>query len=121
MATVLNPTYQSIVVVKTSIQNALKTGLPGEMLGGAIAPLLSTVNQWATQIPIMLSEVGPNTSVNLIFAIRKELFVAPLFVRNVLGIPLMDLPAPFQEFQSFIHKLIEAQKAEQATPKVRLV
>ena len=121
MSTALNPAYQSIVIIKSSIQNALKSGLPPDILPGVIAPLLSTINQWSSQIPIMLTETGVATSTNLVFAIRKELFIAPQFTRNVLNTPLEKLPTAFQEFQSFIHKLIDAQKGDQPAPKVRLV
>ena len=119
MSTVLIPPYQSIVVIKNSILSALEADLAGCVKAHAIAPLLNTVNQWSSQIPIMLTEVGINTSANLIFDIRKELYVQPLYSRNVFGLPPAELPPGFREFQNFIHKLIGAQKAE-STPRVRI-
>lgn len=92
------------------------------MLANVIAPLLSSVNLWSTQIPALLDGTGSSSSLNLVFAIRKDLFVAPQFVQSIMGIPLADLPAPFQEFISFIHKLIDAQKTDKdkVPQKVRL-
>jgi hypothetical protein len=123
MSSTLNPSYQTIAAIRTSIQNTLKTELPPDMQAGAIAPLLISVTQWANQIPAVLEGTGPSSSVNLIFAIRGDLFVAPRFIQNVFNIPTLDLPGPFADFISFIHKLIAAQKSDKDKPiaKVRLV
>lgn len=120
MATVLNPSFQTMSVIRQSIQNTLKTDIPQDVMPSIIAPMLVTVNQWANQIPAVLGGAGSAASVNLVFAIRTDLFVAPRFTSNVFNVPLADLPAPFQEFIAFIHKLIEAQKTdkEKNAPKV---
>ena len=119
MPATLNPPYASLVTIRTSIQNALKTDLPPDMLANAIMPLLTTVNQWSSQISIMLQDSGSVISINLIVSIRKDLFVAPTFSQTVLGPSVAELPPPFQEFQNFIHKLIDAQKADRPAHKVR--
>ena len=87
-----------------------------------ISPLLDRVNEWSGQIPIMLAGSGMSASANLIFAIRKDLFVAPQYTLSIFGSALVDLPLPFQAFVSFIHKLIEAQKVdkEKTAPKASL-
>ena len=123
MSTVLNPPHATIATIRTSIQSTLKAELPPDVLASAIAPLLTTVNQWSSQISTLLEGPGPPLSANLVFAIRKDLFIAPLFSQSVMGITLVDLPTPFQEFMTFIHKLIEAQKTERekTVPKVRLI
>jgi len=122
MSTVLNPPFQIISHVKSSILANLKVELPPATLANTIAPLLSTVNLWSNQIPIMLEGSGISTSANLVFAIRKDLFHGPLYTQCILG-PIVDLPPPFHEFVAFIHKLIDAQKGdkEKSVPKVRLV
>lgn len=120
MSTVLNPSFQTMNVIRQSIQNTLKTDIPPDAMSTIIAPLLTSVNQWASQIPAVLDGDGSAACVNLVFSIRTDLFVAPRFINNVFNIPLADLPAPFQEFIAFIHKLIEAQKndKEKSNPKV---
>jgi hypothetical protein len=120
MSTVLNPSYATVVAIRSSIQNTLKADLPPNLLANGIAPLLASVNQWSTQIPAMLEGPGLPVSVNLVFAIRKDLFLAPQFTQSILGIATADLPPPFQEFLNFILKLIEAQKTEKekVAPKV---
>jgi hypothetical protein len=121
MSAALYPSFQTMASLKTSIQNTLKLDVPPDALANVVAPLVSTVNQWSTQIPLLLDNSGSATNVNLIFAIRHDLFVAPRYTQNVFGLPLSDLPAPFQEFVAFIHKLIEAQKSDKPVPKVRLI
>jgi hypothetical protein len=109
-----------MAAIRTTIQNTLKSDLPSEVLVNAIAPLLTTVNLWSNQIPAVLDGSGSATSAGLVFGIRKDLFIAPLFSSSVMGIPLSGLPPPFQEFMSFIQKLIEAQKNERdkSVPRV---
>src|ERR1700675_3013297 len=122
MSAILTPSYATVVTIRSSIQNTLKAELPPDVLANAIAPFLTSVNQWSSQIPAMLEGSGPSAAANLVFAIRKDLFIAPLFSQSVMGTPLVDLPAPFQEFMSFIHTLIDIQKTEREKPiaKVRL-
>ncbi len=116
MSTVLDPSFQTISNIQESIQGILKMGAPAAVQSGMIAPFLSFVNQWSSQIPAMLDKSNSPNSANLVFAIRQDLFVGPRYTQNVLGIPLLDLPIPFQEFVSFIHQLIEAQKVDRDRP-----
>ena len=112
MVSTLNPSVATLQATLPSIQNAMKLELPPDVLANSIAPFLSLVNQWSTQIPAMLEVSGPNSAANLVFAIRKELFNAPHYTHSVLGIPASSLPTPFQEFLNFIFKLIEAQRSD---------
>ena len=101
--------------IKASISSTLATDLPSEVHATVIMPLLAQVNQWSTQIPILL-EIPGSLHVNLIFAICKELFSGPQFCHCTLGIAISELPPPFQEFLAFITKLIELQKTEREKP-----
>ena len=112
MAT-LSPAPAVIAATKASIISTLATELPSEIRATAIAPLLSQVNQWATQIPALVESIE---SVNLIFAIRKALFNAPYFNQCVLGGDTLLLPPAFQEFLNFVAKLIESQKPDKDKP-----
>lgn len=122
MNSTLSPSHLTIVGIRTSIQTALKSDIPADLRANHIGPLLSTVNMWSTQIPAMFEGAGPLSSVNLVFSIRKDLFIGPQYAQCVLGIPIIELPSAFQDFVSFIQQLIEAQKAdkEKAVPKVKL-
>jgi hypothetical protein len=120
MASNFNPSFHAVSTIKTSISNALATDLPPEVRAGMIAPLLAQVNQWVNHIPAMVDQNGVPIHANLVFAIRKDLFVAPLFNQCVLGIPLLDLPPPFAEFVNFIHKIIDAQKSDKEKPPVKV-
>lgn len=120
MANTLNPSFNAVCSIKSSIANTLITELPPEVRAGVIAPQLVQINQWASQISLMLEVTASPTPANVVFAIRKELFLAPHFTQCVLGIAHADLPAPFHEFLAFITKLTEAQKPgkDKAPPKV---
>jgi len=121
MANSLNPSYNAVCSIKSSITNTLSTELPPEIRAGVIAPQLVQVNQWASQIPLMLESTASPTPVNIIFAIRKDLFLAPFFTQSSLGISSADLPTPFHDFLAFITKLNETQKSskDKIPPKVR--
>jgi hypothetical protein len=105
---------------KNTIVTTLKNDLPGEVLANAVAPILSCVNKWANQIPAMLEGTGATNGANLVFAIRKELFVPPQFTNSVFGIALADLPTPFQEFATFIRELQDAQRVDRERPVVKV-
>jgi len=118
MSTPLKPSPQTIVAMKNSIQNTLSTGMPAPNLLTILTPMVQTVNEWSTQIPVLLESV-PST--NHVFEIRSLIFNAPRFTENVFKLPFAELPLPFQEFMTFIHKLIAAQKGpkDKPVPKVR--
>jgi hypothetical protein len=123
MSSELSPTFATVGSIRTSIQSTLKNDLPADIAAAVISPLLDRVNEWSGQIPTMLAGSGNSASANLIFAIRKDIFIAPQYNFSVFGTALVDLPLPFQEFSSFIHKLIDAQKVDKDKPitKVRLI
>ena len=112
MSSNLLPLHQSILAIRSSIQSTLKTDLPPDTMATVISPMLAKVNLWSTQIPAMFEGAGTPSPVNLVFAIRKDLFVSPAYAQSTLGIPLPNLPPEFQEFATFIHLLIDAQKVE---------
>ena len=120
MSSVLNPSLATMTAFKNTIVSTLKNDLPSEVLANAVAPILSCVNQWSTQIPALLEGTGNTNGANMIFAIRKELFVAPQFTTSVLGIALADLPAPFQEFSNFIRDLQDAQRVDRERPVAKV-
>jgi hypothetical protein len=112
----LVPSHQIVNTIRMFIQGSLKLELPPDMQASIIAPLLSTVNQWSTQIPLLIEGTGFPSSVNLVFAICKDLFIGPAHNKTSFGMEVSKLPTPFQEFSSFIHKLIEAQHIEKEKP-----
>jgi hypothetical protein len=120
MANSLNPSYNAVCSIKSSITNTLSTELAPEVRAGMIAPQLAQVNQWSSQIPLLLESSVSPTPINIIFAIRKDLFLAPFFTQSSLGITSVDLPTPFHDFLAFITKLNEAQKSskDKIPPKV---
>ena len=120
MSSTLNPSPATMAAYKGTIVSTLKNDLPCDVLASAVAPILACVNQWAGQIPAMLEGPSPSPNANLIFAIRKELFQPPLFINNIFGKPLSELPAPFQEFVNFIRELQDAQKVDRECPVVKV-
>jgi len=121
MANSLNPSYNAVCSIKSSITTTLSTELAPEVRAEMIAPQLAQVNQWSSQIPLLLESTVSPTPINIIFAIRKDLFLAPFFTQSSLGIAPADLPSPFHDFLAFITKLNEAQKLgkDKIPPKVR--
>jgi hypothetical protein len=118
----LDPSPAAVQGLKDGISSISQLALPATVRAASIAPQLALVNKWVDHIPAVLESPNSSDSINAIFAIRKELFTGPQFSQCTLGIPLSDLPTPFQAFLNFIHKLIEAQKPEkEKTPvKVRI-
>ena len=118
----LVPCLATVQLVKDSICHTLQN-TTGSLTDRAafIAPQLAIVNQWADQIPLVLENPDAPANVNLVFAIRKDLFVAPQYVHSVLGIPAVELPPPFAAFLSMILKLIGAQKSDKEKPAVKVL
>jgi hypothetical protein len=118
----LNPTLATVLAIKDNISNIVQNvALPVSTRADLIAPQLAMVNQWVDQIPLVLDNPDAPASVNLVFAIRKDLFVAPQFFQCVLSTPGTELHPAFSAFLSLISKLIGAQKTdrEKPPPKVR--
>src|SRR5258705_205737 len=112
MPAMLDPSIATIQSLKTSICNMLQSPLAQELKTPAIAFMLTSVNKWSKQIPLMFNSSAAPASANVVFAIRKELFHGPSFTHSIFNIGLSDLPTPFQEFAAFIHAIIDAQKSD---------
>ena len=122
MSATLNPSVPTVTSIRASIQAMLKAEMPADLLATSVAPLLVNVDKWADQIPAVLEGPGA-VNVNLVFSIRKDLFVVPSFTQSTFGPVLAELPAPFKDFINFTYQLIEAQKPndkDKPVPKVCL-
>ena len=108
----LDPSADAVSFICNSIQTTLRSGLPNSLAVDSIAPLLTRVNQWSTQLTALFEGNAPHAGVNLVFSIRKDLFVGPPYLKTVFGTSLTELPAPFHEFLSFTSRLIEIQKPD---------
>lgn len=117
----LNPSLNTVIAIKDSIANTLQNhALPASTRAVIIASQLAIVNQWADQIPLVLDNPEAPASVNLVFAIRKDLFTSPQFYHCVLGVSISELPPAFATFQSMIAKLIGAQKTDKEKPPLKV-
>ena len=117
----LNPSLAAVLLIKENIINVIQNhALPVSARAACIGPQLAIVNQWADQIPLVLDNLEAPAPVNIIFAIRKELFTAPQFVHCILNIPAVDLPSSFATFLAMILKLIGAQKTDKERPMTRV-
>jgi len=108
----LDPSIEAMGLIRSSIQSTLRTNLPASLIANSIAPMLTQVNQWSTQTAALFEGSGPPTGVNIIFGIRKELFIGPPYLKTVFGVNVADLPSVFQEFLSFTAKLMDLQKPD---------
>jgi len=117
----LHPSIQNVQTIKDNIFSVLQNhALPASMRAALIGPQLAMVNEWSDQINLVLEHPEAPTPVNLVFAIRKDLFVAPQFVQCLLGVPAAELPPAFSVFLAMIHKLISAQKTDKEKPAVKV-
>ena len=116
----LDPNFDTATAIKDNIAITVQSTLPASVHAASIAPQLAIINQWAEQIPTVLNGPDGSANANLIFAIRKDLFIAPQFIQCVLGIPVSDLPIDFQGFLSMILKLIGAQKPDKEKPPIKV-
>ena len=117
----LDPSLVTVQSIKDNILHTLQNhALPANARAACIAPQLAVVNQWSDQLPLVLDNPDAPANVNLVFAIRKDLYLGPHFIQNVLGIPSAELPPAFASFLSMIHKLIGAQKTDRDKPLVKV-
>ena len=116
---VLSPSFGVAAALRADIITVLKSGGTPEELANSISPSLSIVNQWSTQIPTLLSVDNSGSCIDLVFAMRKDLFHGPFFCQASFGPLVADLPEPFESFLVFTRNIISAQKAEKASQKVR--
>ena len=112
----LEPTPEQVRKYRTDIQGLLQT--EGKLKIAMIALLLAEINNWSTQIPVLLESVA---CINHVFDIRGDLFTAPHFTVNIFNIPFSDLPPAFHNFMNFIQKLIEAQKVAKDKVPVKVM
>lgn len=115
------PSFAVIAAVRADIIGALKSGNPPDVIAAQIAPSLFYVNQWASQIPLLLAGSGPGSCLDLVFTIRKDLFVPPAYTQLSFGTLVGDQPESFQVFTAFVRDIISAQKAEKPVQKVRFL
>jgi hypothetical protein len=115
----LSPSFEVVASLFETIQNEIaKKGDPVE-LATLVSSLLQPIGLWSNQIPQMLSGTPSSKCANLIFAIRKELF--PTKDTNIFGKALADLPQTVQDFDLFVHKLMDVQeKSKKPLPRVHL-
>lgn len=118
---VLSPSFSVIAAIRADIVSILKDGGTPEALAINISPSLAIVNQWSSQIPLLLSVDNSGSCIDLVFAMRKDLFQGPLFSEASFGTPVADLPEPFQSFLNFTREIISAQKSEKSLQKVRFL
>jgi hypothetical protein len=113
----LCPSHGVAGAIRADILTVLKSRSSPEELATLIGPSLAAINQWANQLPLLLSNA---LALDLLFALRKDIFNGPAFVISSFGTPLVDLPEPFRAFSTLIRDVIAVQKVEKAPPKVRL-
>jgi hypothetical protein len=117
----LNPTLATVQGLKDGILSVLQNHAMSPMdRSQCIASMLTIVNQWSTQIPLVLDNNDAPANVNLVFAIRKDLYLAPQFTTCVLEVPGTSLPPAFASFLSMILKLIGAQKPDREKLPVKV-
>jgi hypothetical protein len=117
----LDPSTDAMALIRSSIQSTLRTNLPASLIANSIAPMLSQVNQWSNQIPSLFDSSGPSTGLNIVFGIRKDLFIGPPYVKTVFGLNVADLPNVFQDFLSFTTKLIDLQKSDKEKSSSKVI
>jgi len=115
----LHPAISTVQTVKDNIASVIQNhGLTPGMRASLIGPQLAIVNEWSDQINLVLDHPEAPAPVNLVFAIRKDLFIAPQYTHCVLlG---TELPPSFSAFLAMILKLIGAQKNDKEKPVVKV-
>jgi hypothetical protein len=118
----LQPSIQTVQSVKDNISSVLQNhALAPSMRAALIGSQLALVNEWSDQTNLVLEHSEAPAPVNLVFAIRKDLFVAPQYVQCILGVSAAELPPAFPAFLAMILKLIGAQKTDKEKPVVKVV
>lgn len=117
----LHPTIPTVQSIRDNIYSVMQNhALPSSMRAALIGPQLGMVNEWSDQITLVLDHSEAPAPVNLVFAIRKELFIAPQYTQCLLNIPATELPSAFPAFLAMILKLIGAQKTDKEKPVVKV-
>jgi len=94
--------------------------LPASMRAALIGPQLAMVNEWSDQTNLVLEHSEAPAPVNLVFAIRKDLFISPQYTQCSIGVLAAELPPAFPAFLAMILKLIGAQKTDKEKPIVKV-
>ena len=117
----LHPLIQNVQTIKDNIFSVLQNHtLPASMHAALISPQLAMVNEWSDQLNLVLEHPEAPTPVNLVFAIRKDLFIVLQFVQCFLGVSAAELPPAFSVFLAMILKLIGTQKTDKEKPAVKV-
>jgi len=117
----LHPSIQNVQSIKENISSVMQNhALPASMRASLIGPQLAMVNEWSDQTNLVLEHSEAPAPVNLVFAIRKDLFIAPQYTQCALGVLAAELPPAFPAFLAMILKLIGAQKTDKEKPVVKV-
>ena len=117
----LHPSIQNVQSIKDNISSVMQNhALPVGMRAALIGPQLAMVNEWSDQTNLVLDHPEAPAPVNLVFAIRKDLFIAPQYTQCFLSVPASELPPAFSAFLAMILKLIGAQKTDKEKPVIKV-
>ena len=116
MSTIL-PSFAVASAIRADIITILKSRASPDEMGKSISPSLTIINQWATQIPFLLASPSPGC-LDVLFALRKDLFNGPNYVQPSIGLALEQLPEAFQVFINMTREVILLQKNEKPPVKV---
>jgi hypothetical protein len=118
----LHPSVLTVQAVKENVLAIMQNhSLTPSLRAALIATQLDTVNEWSDQINMVLDHPDAPSPANLVFSIRKDLFLAPHFTQCLLtGVPTGELPPAFPTFLALILKLIDAQKSDKEKPIVKV-
>lgn len=118
----LHPSVPTVQTVKDNVLAIMQNhSLTPSLRASLIATQLDTVNEWSDQINLVLDHSDAPNPANLVFSIRKDLFIAPHFTQCLLtGVPTGELPPAFPAFLALILKLIDAQKTDKEKPPIKV-
>jgi hypothetical protein len=108
----INPSFAVAAAIRADIVTILKARVNPEETAKSISPSLAVINQWATQIPLLLA--GPNSGcLDVVFALRKDLFNGPNYIQPSIGLAMEQLPESFHIFINMTREVIALQKPAQ--------
>ena len=114
----INPSFAVAAAIRADIVTILKARANPEETAKSISPSLAVINQWATQIPLLLA--GPNSGcLDVVFALRKDLFNGPNYIQPSIGLAMEQLPESFHIFINMTRDVIALQKPDKPSQKVR--
>src|ERR1700689_2307208 len=113
----ISPSFAVASAIRADIIFVLKSRNSPEDMATSISPSLAIINQWATQVPLLLASPTPGC-LEVLFALRKDLFNGPNYVQPSIGLALEQLPEAFQVFINLTREVISLQKNEKPPVKV---